>query len=65
MRLPALSLLLAGAAQLGALCVAAQNSSWPVRSSGYTDLVQWDHYSLIVRIHLAHIPASPLSAARR
>src|SRR4051794_38699118 len=32
-----------------ALSSEAQNSSsWPIQNSGYTDVVQWDHYSWIV-----------------
>jgi hypothetical protein len=31
-----------------AVAVAAQ-TAWPISSTNYTDAVQWDHYSLIVK----------------
>ncbi|KAF7298956.1 Glycoside hydrolase family 35 protein [Mycena indigotica] len=31
-----------------ALAATAQNTTWPVHSTGLSDIVQWDHYSLLV-----------------
>ncbi|KAJ7069720.1 glycoside hydrolase family 35 protein, partial [Mycena amicta] len=32
----------------GALAAVAQNTTWPVHDTGLSDVVQWDHYSLLV-----------------
>lgn len=30
------------------LAAIAQQTQWPIQNDGETDLVQWDHYSMIV-----------------
>ncbi|KAF7314332.1 Glycoside hydrolase family 35 protein [Mycena kentingensis (nom. inval.)] len=41
-------LALIAASACASLSALAQNSTWPVHDTGFSDAIQWDHYSLIV-----------------